>query len=207
MRSENLVKTILLKPIGEKLWLPILGLSLWVTVGCTADVASRTESDDASTIPVIAEAEVAESTMEIAPVEETVPVAQVVEPEPGYFVDGNGLAIRGTDPVAYFTEGTAVAGSEAFTYIWGNATWRFASAENRNLFVENPDQYAPQYGGFCAWAVSQGYTASIDPNAWRIVDGRLYLNYSRGVQRQWEQDITGNIRQGDANWPGVLDES
>ena len=124
-----------------------------------------------------------------------------------YFVDGNGLAIRGTDPVAYFTQGAPVAGSSEYTYTWNNAIWQFASSENRDLFVANPDQYAPQYGGFCAWAVSQGYTASIDPNAWRIVDGKLYLNFNRGVQRRWEQDIPGNISQADANWPEVLAES
>ncbi len=124
-----------------------------------------------------------------------------------YFVGDNGLAIRGADPVAYFTEGAAVTGSPEFTYDWGDATWQFASAENRDLFAANPKQYAPQYGGFCAWAVSQGYTASIDPNAWRIVEGRLYLNYSPGVQQRWERDIPGNISSADANWPGVLSGS
>ena len=122
-----------------------------------------------------------------------------------YFVDDSGLAIRGTDPVAYFTEGGPVAGSADFAYTWNDVTWQFASAENRDLFAANPEQYAPQYGGFCAWAVSQGYTASIDPNAWSIVDNKLYLNYSKGVQRRWERDIPGNISQADANWPGVLE--
>ncbi|NEZ61489.1 hypothetical protein D0962_01645 [Leptolyngbyaceae cyanobacterium CCMR0082] len=124
-----------------------------------------------------------------------------------YFADNSGLAIRGTDPVAYFTQGGPVAGSSEFTYTWNNATWQFVSAENRDLFAANPAQYAPQYGGYCAWAVSQGYTASIDPNAWKIVDGKLYLNYSRGVQRRWEQDIPGHISNANANWPGVLEES
>lgn len=121
-----------------------------------------------------------------------------------YFEDDRGLAIRGADPVAYFTQGGPVAGSAEFAYTWNNATWQFASAENRDLFAANPEQYAPQYGGFCAWAVSQGYTASTDPNAWRIVDGKLYLNYNQGVQRRWERDIPGNINKANANWPGVL---
>ncbi|MEO0868567.1 MAG: YHS domain-containing (seleno)protein [Cyanobacteria bacterium J06642_11] len=121
-----------------------------------------------------------------------------------YFVDGNNIAIRGTDPVAYFTQGAAVAGRAEFTHTWNNAVWQFASAENRDAFAANPEAYAPQYGGFCAWAVSQGYTASIDPNAWKIVDGKLYLNYSRGVQRTWERDIPGNISRANSNWPGVL---
>ena len=124
-----------------------------------------------------------------------------------YFSDGNGLAIRGTDPVAYFTQGRPITGTSAFTYTWGNATWQFASAENRDLFAANPKQYAPQYGGFCAWAVSRGYTASIDPKAWKIVDGKLYLNYSSSVQQQWERDIPVNISKADANWPGVLADS
>ena len=126
--------------------------------------------------------------------------AQKVE----YFADSNGLAIRGTDPVAYFTQGKPVQGVAEFEYVWNHVTWRFASAENRDRFAANPEQYAPQYGGFCAWAVSQGYTASIDPQAWRIVDDKLYLNYNKGVQRRWERDIPGNIAKADANWPEVL---
>lgn len=124
-----------------------------------------------------------------------------------YFVDDSGLAIRGTDPVAYFTQGGPVAGSAEFTHTWSGATWQFASAENRDLFAANPELYAPQYGGFCAWAVSQGYTADIDPNAWKIVDNKLYLNFNRSVQRRWERDIPGNIGKADANWPGVLSDS
>jgi hypothetical protein len=87
---------------------------------------------------------------------------------------------------------------------WQGAAWRFASAENRERFEADPVAYAPQYGGWCAWAVAEGYTASTVPEAWKIVDGRLYLNYSRGVQRRWERDIPGNIARADANWPGVL---
>lgn len=121
-----------------------------------------------------------------------------------YFTDDDGLAIRGTDPVAYFTQGKPVPGVAAYEYVWNNATWRFVSAENRDKFMANPEKYAPQYGGFCAWAVSQGYTASIDPNAWRIVDGKLYLNYSQRIQKRWEKDISGNIAKADANWPQVL---
>ncbi|NET11347.1 MAG: YHS domain-containing protein, partial [Symploca sp. SIO2B6] len=116
----------------------------------------------------------------------------------------NGLAIEGTDPVAYFTQSEAVPGSEEFAYEWGGATWRFSSAENRDRFAANPEQYAPQYGGHCAWAVSQGYPAPIDPEAWKIVDGKLYLNYDKRVQSRWERDIPGNIAKADQNWPGVL---
>lgn len=115
-----------------------------------------------------------------------------------------GVAIDGTDAVAYFTEGRPVAGSPQFTVDWNGATWRFASAANRDAFSANPGRYAPQFGGYCAWAVSQGYTASTNPAAWDIVDGRLYLNYSRGVQRRWARDRAGNIAAGRRNWPSVL---
>lgn len=113
-----------------------------------------------------------------------------------------GTAIRGYDPVAYFTEGKPVEGKSEFTQKWNGATWRFASAQNRDRFAAEPAKFAPQYGGYCAWAVSQGYTASTVPEAWKIVDGKLYLNYSKGVQAQWEAGgIPKLIRQGDANWP------
>ncbi|MEM9060884.1 MAG: YHS domain-containing (seleno)protein [Pseudomonadota bacterium] len=116
-----------------------------------------------------------------------------------------GTAIDGTDAVAYFTEGRPIEGSSDFTHEWNGATWRFSSAENRDLFAADPAKYAPQYGGYCAWAVAQGYTASTDPEAWKIVDGKLYLNYNKDVQSRWETDIPGHIASGDANWPKVLE--
>ena len=115
----------------------------------------------------------------------------------------NGAAIRGFDPVAYFTEAKPVRGRSEFFLEWRGATWEFASAANRDAFAAEPERYAPQYGGYCAWAVSQGYTASTDPAAWRIVDGKLYLNYSRGVQKRWAQDVPGNIAKADQNWPSL----
>lgn len=111
------------------------------------------------------------------------------------------LAVDGYDTVAYFTEGKAVPGNKEFTYAWQGANWRFASAANRDLFAAAPEKYAPQYGGYCAWAVSQGYTADADPLAWKIVDGKLYLNYDKKVQAQWEQDIPGLIEKANGNWP------
>ena len=115
----------------------------------------------------------------------------------------NGVALRGHDPVAYFTEGRPVRGLPEHAANWGGATWHFASAENRAAFLADPEAHAPQYGGFCAWAVAQGYTAPIDPNAWQIVGGKLYLNYNARIQRRWERDIPGFIAQADANWPGL----
>jgi hypothetical protein len=115
-----------------------------------------------------------------------------------------GVAVGGYDPVAYFTENRPVKGDAAITAPHAGATWRFASAANRDLFIADPAKYAPQYGGYCAWAVAEGYTAKGDPNVWRIVDGKLYLNFNASVQKGWEKDISGNVRRGDANWPKVL---
>ena len=113
-------------------------------------------------------------------------------------------AVKGYDVVAYFTDGKPVKGVKQFTYEWKGATWFFANAENLAEFMNNPEKYAPQYGGYCAWAVSQGSTADIDPEAWKIVDGKLYLNYDADIQTKWSADIPGNIQKADANWPGLL---
>lgn len=115
-----------------------------------------------------------------------------------------GVAIKGYDPVAYFTDGKAVKGDPDHSFEWNGAEWRFASAAHRDLFKADPVKYAPQYGGYCAWAVSRGYTAGIDPDAWKIVNGRLYLNYSLKVQKQWAEDIPGNIAKAEENWPKIL---
>jgi len=117
----------------------------------------------------------------------------------------DGIAVDGTDVVAYFTEGKPVAGAKDITHDWMGATWRFASEQNRTVFAADPLAYAPQYGGYCAYAVSEGYTASTVPEAWRIVDGKLYLNYSRRIQKRWAKDIPGRIKAADANWPKVLE--
>ena len=126
--------------------------------------------------------------------------------DPVYTGTFSSLAVSGYDPVAYFTEGKPVEGSAAFEHKWNGATWRFANAKNLEAFKADPEAYAPQYGGYCAWAVSQGYTASSDPNAWRIVGKKLYLNYDREVQQMWEKDAAGNIVKADQNWPKVLEK-
>jgi YHS domain-containing protein len=125
--------------------------------------------------------------------------------DPIYRYSG-GLALKGYDPVAYFNEGKPVAGSDVFTHEWNGATWHFANEANRDSFVRQPEMYAPQYGGYCAWAVGHGYTAKGDPEAWKIVDGKLYLNYSQDVKAKWEQDIPGYIGKADQNWPRFLKE-
>jgi YHS domain-containing protein len=117
--------------------------------------------------------------------------------------NSQGIAIKGFDTVAYFTHAQPVKGDPKFAYRWMGATWLFASSENRDAFEKEPDRYAPQFGGYCAWAVSNNYTASIDPEAWRVVDGKLYLNYSKDVQKKWQQDIPKRIEDANRNWPGL----
>ena len=116
----------------------------------------------------------------------------------------NGIAIDGTDPVAYFTESRPIPGDPAITHDWMGATWRFSSAANRDAFAADPEAYAPQFGGYCAWAVSQNYTAPTEPDAWTIHDGKLYLNFNQRIRRRWERDIPGNIAKAEANWPAAL---
>jgi hypothetical protein len=82
-----------------------------------------------------------------------------------------------------------------------DSTWRFSTASNRDLFAANPEKYAPQFGGYCAWGVTQGYLAPIDPKAWKVVDDKLYLNYDKKVQAEWAQDIPGNIKKATDKWP------
>ena len=119
-------------------------------------------------------------------------------------VDASGVAVRGYDPVAYFTDGKAVPGQASLEFTWNGARWRFASAANREAFAKAPERYAPQFGGYCSWAVSRNYTATIDPQAFTIVDGRLYLNYSTDVQARWRTDRDANIAKGHQNWPGLV---
>lgn len=117
----------------------------------------------------------------------------------------DGLAIGGTDPVAYFTEGRPVTGTPDYQLEWHEATWQFASAEHRDRFEADPEAYAPQYGGWCAWAAARGEAASTVPEAWKVVDDKLYLNYSRFIQWRWERDIPGYIKAADAHWPNIFE--
>ena len=117
----------------------------------------------------------------------------------------SGAAIRGYDPVAYFTDARPVKGDAKITHQWKGATWRFASAANRDAFAKSPEKYAPQYGGYCAFGVAGGYTVPTVPEAWSVRDGKLYLNYSKGVQRDWLKDPAGYIGKADANWPKALE--
>ena len=116
----------------------------------------------------------------------------------------NNVAVGGYDPVAYFTQGKPVKGTDAFRTDWRGATWKFSSAANLAKFKANPTAYAPQFGGYCAWAVSQGYLASGDPEQWKIVDGKLYLNFNQRAKELWEADQAAAIERGSSNWPTVL---
>lgn len=114
------------------------------------------------------------------------------------------LAAGGYDVVAYFEDGAAVKGDKEFSFEHDGATWRFSSEEHLQAFKADPAAYAPQYGGYCAWAVSQNYTAPGSPENWTVRDGKLYLNYNDKVQADWLKDPDGFIAKADQNWPGVL---
>jgi len=114
-----------------------------------------------------------------------------------------GVAIHGYDPVAYFQDQKPVKGKKDFQYSWMGTTWRFASNENLELFKANPEKYAPQYGGYCAYGMSAGYAAPTEPDAWTVIDGKLYLNFNKQVQKMWNKDIPGYVVKADRNWPQI----
>jgi len=114
------------------------------------------------------------------------------------------VAVSGYDTVAYFTAGKPTKGDDAIIATYKGATYRFANVANRDAFLANPAKYAPQYGGYCAWAVGHGYTAKSDPTAWKIVGGKLYLNYNADIQKKWVADEPNQIASADKNWPKVL---
>ncbi|WP_417688957.1 YHS domain-containing (seleno)protein [Roseibium sp.] len=118
----------------------------------------------------------------------------------------NDAAIGGTDPVAYFTQGKPVKGSDEFTAVYDDVTWKFSSAENRDKFQADPVKYAPQYGGFCAFGASKGFKVPVIPDAWKIVDGKLYLNNSKSVQARFEADTKGIIHDATLNWEIIKDK-
>jgi YHS domain-containing protein len=112
----------------------------------------------------------------------------------------DGLALRGFDTVAYYTAESAIKGDPKYSFAWRGATWYFASEENMNQFKANPEAYAPQFGGYCSYAVSQGYTADGDPQQWKVVDGKLYLNYNQKAKEAWEKEQGKFIKDGEKNW-------
>jgi len=129
-------------------------------------------------------------------------LANAVDPTYTGFFSNN--AIKGYDTVAYFTEGKPVEGDDKFSTEYNEATWLFSSQENLDLFLADPEKYAPQYGGYCAYAVSQNSTASIKPELFTIVDGKLYLNYNESINDKWRADKARFIVAADENWPKIL---
>ncbi len=110
------------------------------------------------------------------------------------------VAIKGYDAVAYFKDGKAVKGNASLTFQWHGMTWHFASRENRDLFAGSPEKYAPQYDGYCAWAMTESRLAITDPEVWKIVNGKLYLNCSQEAYNKWSRDIPGHIKKADEIW-------
>jgi len=115
----------------------------------------------------------------------------------------DGYAIRGYDVVAYFSENKSVKGSEQFSFSWNGATWLFSTNKNKESFQSNPEKYAPQYGGYCAYGLSRGYKAPTQADAFTIVEGKLYLNYNLDIRSEWNKDQKGYIEKADKNWPEV----
>jgi YHS domain-containing protein len=121
----------------------------------------------------------------------------------GEFFEKDGVALRGHDPVAYFTEGKPVRGSREHTADYKGTTFWFATQAHRDAFVASPERYAPQYGGYCAYGAASGYKAVTDPTAFSVVGGKLYLNYNADVQAKWSGDVTAYVRKADRRWPRV----
>jgi YHS domain-containing protein len=113
----------------------------------------------------------------------------------------DGLALKGYDPVAYFTDGQPTKGADKYSFQWKGVTYRFASAENLQRFKADPEKYLPQYGGYCAYAMSLDRIADIDPSRWAIVGGKLYLNNGFLAQHLWSLNKSRNIASADRNWP------
>lgn len=128
------------------------------------------------------------------------------EKAPVYTALFSKTALKGYDAVAYFEAGEPRKGDDDFAYDWNGARWLFESAANRDAFFANPERFAPQYGGYCAWAVSQGYTASGDPKVWAVVDDKLYINYNKDIGARWQKDPAGFIKLANDNWPKVLED-
>jgi YHS domain-containing protein len=121
----------------------------------------------------------------------------------GYF---GGVAIMGYDPVAYFTDNRAVKGSEEYSYEWLGTPWHFANSKHREMFMSEPVKYAPQYGGYCAGEVAlhSSVTVNVDPEAFKIIDGKLYLIYDVGNADKFAANAQELVPKGDTNWPKAV---
>jgi hypothetical protein len=115
----------------------------------------------------------------------------------------HGMALKGFDAVAYFLDHRPIRGSDTYTRTWNGVVWKFDSAEHRDLFAADPTHYAPQYGGYCAYAVANRTTAHGSPKQWAVVNDRLFLNNNPLAKKLWDKDRPGNIHAGDQNWPQI----
>jgi YHS domain-containing protein len=122
----------------------------------------------------------------------------------GFFGGRTDTAINGYDTVAYFTDGKPVKGDDAHVFEWMGAKWKFASQAHLDLFKATPEKYAPQYGGYCAYGVAQDHLVGVEPDKFKVIDGRLYLNYDADVQAKWSKDTAGYIKVADAKFQALL---
>lgn len=129
--------------------------------------------------------------------------AVAAEPQPSVNKGADGVAIKGYDVVAYFTDGRPTPGKADYTHAWQDATWQFANAKHRDLFAADPEKYAPQFGGHCAMALTNNVVLEVDPEAWTITDGKLYLNFSMKGRDMFREDLAGNIKKSEANWAKI----
>ncbi|MEM9220753.1 MAG: YHS domain-containing (seleno)protein [Cyanobacteria bacterium P01_F01_bin.150] len=118
-------------------------------------------------------------------------------------LDEEGIALRGYDPVAYFTEGEPVKGQKNYSFVWNDATWYFATAENRDLFSQEPEKYEPANGGYCTFGIVLRKKFDGDPQVWSVIKSRLYVFLNEDVQQKFLQDSTGNLQKVSANWPTI----
>ncbi len=134
------------------------------------------------------------------------PPINTLEREGLFGYEHNGIAIRGYDTVAYFTQGKPVEGRKQYSTEWSGATWNFANQEHLDLFIAEPEKYAPQYGGYCAYGVAMGSLVKIEPDQWTILDDKLYLNYNAKLNKAWKKDIPGYIKTADELFAKLLNE-
>lgn len=132
--------------------------------------------------------------------------ATAQSPQPQLNLDGKGVLLKGYDPVAYFTAGQPTRGSDQITATHNGATFHFANAANRDAFLKEPAKYLPEFGGFCAYGVASGYKVDADPTVWKIVDGKLYVNYNRSVGRKFGADTATFIKQANEKWPSLKEK-
>ena len=121
-----------------------------------------------------------------------------------FLTDGN--AVRGYDVVAFHTDKKAIPGNKQYAYQWKDATWLFNSEQHLETFKSNPEKYAPQYGGYCAYGTADGHKAPTETDTWTVINGKLYFNYNKEVQQMWKEDTDGYIKKADSLWPTVKDD-